>query len=443
MIIEFAITNFRSFRERQVISLLPSGKIRERQIVPIKYDNYKDLIILPTAVLFGANNSGKSNFLRAIRTLRLLVTNSGNFNSDKKLAANEFFKFDTNTQNEPTTFEVDFIAPTKKRYIYLIKLNSTSVLKEELYFYNISPKNKITINTLYIRDKQDIKFTALKGVKESVKFGENQLFLSRADIAGNNEMKDVYSFFAEHLVTIQMAETEYTSFLTNQYAKFINENKDSKIFKLIEIILKETDTGILGLETGLSDVDKISFRGSLSQNIKDKIFEQLKYEIKTKHKLFKGNEEVGQYTISLKEESTGTRKLLGLLPLVLIALQEGSTLLIDEMNTSLHTEMTSWIIDLFNNKKTNPNNAQLINTTHDIALLDRTLYEKDQVFVLEKNSFGATEMLSFADFTGLRKEKQISDYYETGRLGGVPNITKSYLEHEIIEHLKNGKTKEE
>jgi uncharacterized protein len=443
MLIEFAVTNFRSFRERKVLSLLPSGKIRNRQIMPLKTDNYPKLQILRSAVLYGANNAGKSNFLLAVRALDWLVCNSGSFNSDKRLDANEFFWFDTNTKSQPTTFEIDFITINKKRYSFTVTFTNTEILKEELFFYNVSETGKITVKTLYERNKQAIKFTALKGARESIRFEPNQLFLSRADIEGNQELKEVYSFFAKHLYISQLTEIEYTNFLTKGYAEFIAENKKSKTLELVDTILRETNTGILGIETGLVDVSKIPFLENLPQPIKDKLFEQLKYELRTRHKLFDGNEEIGEETLPLQEQSTGTRKLIGLIPLIVSALEDGDVLFIDEMHTSMHTDITTWLNELFNDSETNPNDAQLITTTHDITLLHKDLYEKDQIFIVEKDKYGASDLFSFADVTGIRSNNRLSDYYETGRLGGVPHIAKPYLEHVISQYLKDVKTKEQ
>lgn len=443
MLIEISITNFRSFREKQTFSLMPSGKIRKREIKTLKSIEYPKVEVLNSAILFGPNNSGKSNFIEVFKALKWFITSSGKFNSDDKILANEFFFFDLKTKDKPTTFEIDFIAPNKKRYNYLITFGSNVIIEENLYCYNVSASGKVNVNTLFERKEQSIKFVSLKGAKDSVSFEPNQLFLSKGDNAGNQELKEVYSFFTTKLSPLAFAETgEYSDFLIRKYGVFAFENPESSLLKLIDSILQETNSGILGIETNRVDLTKIKLSEDISQEIKDKIYERLKYELKTKHKLFDGEQEVGIETISLKEQSTGTRKLIGILPVIVDALQNGYVLLIDEMNTSLHTEITSWLIDLFNNPKTNPYSSQLIITTHDITLLNKNLYEKDQIFVVKKDKFGATSMYSFADFTGLRKvdNNRLADFYETGRLGGLPHIAKPYLENLISQFIEDGKT---
>jgi uncharacterized protein len=441
MLIEFAITNFRSFQSRQVFSLLPSAKVKQRYNPLLATEKYPKIQVPPSAVIYGANNAGKSNFLGAIKALEWLVCNSASFNSNQKLVANEFFIFNTKTKEQPTTFEIDFIAPNKKRYNYQICFNTTQVLEEALYVYNISETGKMSASTLFERTKQEIKFPALKGVRKEVRFQENQLFLSRGDVEGNEELRQVYAFFAHHLSILKLTETEYTDFLTRSYANFAANNPENPILKTIEIILKETDTGILGIETNLIDKDKIGFGEDVPQAIKDKIFEQLKYEIRTKHRLFDGDTEIGTESIALQEQSTGTRKLLGLTPIILTALEDGDVLFIDEMNTSMHTHITSFLITLFNDKTTNPNGAQLIITTHDIQIIRDDIFDKDQIFMVEKSAAGASELSSFANITGLRNEARLDEFYATGRLGGTPTIATPYLQHVISKFLADAKTK--
>ncbi len=439
MLLEFTVVNFKSFREKQVFSMLPSSKLRTRLISPLQASRYAKMQALPTSVIYGPNNAGKSNLVKAFKALQNLVRNSGNFNSDRLLDENNFFDLDIQTQNQATSFEIDFIAPNNKRYVYNLLFTKTHVLTEELFVYNISETGITTLNTLYKRNKQDIKFTALKGVRENISFNKNQLFLSRGDIEGNEMLKEVYSFFSSQLKIFLYSEDQYLNVLEHLYPTLIDKH-GQKIIDLIDVILQETDTGILGIEGRLPDTDSVHFSQNIPVETRKKILARLPSSISTRHKLFDGEEEVGYIPLPLILQSTGTRKILGLVPIIILALDKGSVLIIDEMTTSLHTEMVSWLIDLFNQPETNPNKAQLIFTTHDISLLDRQLYDRDQIHIVEKNKYGASESYSFADITGLRPNSQLSDYYETGRLGGVPHIVKPYLTYVISQYLNHVET---
>ncbi|TAE10235.1 MAG: ATP-binding protein [Bacteroidetes bacterium] len=433
MLIEFAVTNFRSFKERQVFSMLPASNVVERTILPLKADQYPDLHVLPTAVLYGRNNSGKSNFLKAFRALKWLVTESTNFNSNKKLNANEFFLLNNQTLKKSTIFEIDFVAPNQKRYEYFIEFNQKEILIEQLYTKNSEYNKQLMFN----RQGLDVTLGTMEQL--DFKFLHNQLYLSIGDNKAVKELQEVYTFFAEHLIIQQFTETEYTNYLTQAFTNFVAENEAQEMLSLIEKVLQETDTNILGIETSAIDIDKIHFPDDTPQKVKDRILDQLKYEIRTKHTMFDGTDEIGVTFMPLEFQSVGTRKLLGLTPSLISALSDGDILFIDEMNTSMHTELTTWLIDLFNNPETNPNKAQLVITTHDIALLDKQLYEKDHIYIVEKNKYGASELYSFADIDGLPNNARLSDYYESGRLGGIPHITKPYLQHVIKQFLQHEK----
>jgi len=444
MLVEFSVANFRSLKAQQTFSLLPAGKIRERIVKPFPSQHYKHLQVLPTAVLYGPNNSGKSNFLQACEALQWLVMKSGHFNSDQKLEVNEYFAFNIESHQQPTELEVDFIASNQRRYVYALVFDQKRIIKEELHFYNISPTGKTTVKKLFQRNEQTISFSSdLKGSKSGVSFGENQLFLSRADIGGNEELQVVYRFFSSDLFILQFTETEYTDFLTRRYAKFIAENKNSRLVTLVEQILAEMDSNIVGIDTLSFDVNKMAFPEGITQEVKDKVFEELKHEIQTKHKLFDNGQQVGEVKQSLHNQSTGTRKILGLLPIVLSALQNGETLFVDELNTSLHTEVTALMINWFNDPAINPRGAQLILTTHDITLLDKQLFDTDPIFVLEKDQFAESNLYTFADFSGLRQGTRLSDYYNHGRLGGIPDIATNPYVKDLIRSFVNQEHEEQ
>jgi AAA15 family ATPase/GTPase len=185
MLIAFAVTNFRSLQARQVFSMLPSTRVKERSFPLLRSETYEKLLLQPTAVLYGANNSGKSNFLKAVYALKWLVEHSGKLNSEESLEANEFFLLNAQTENQPTTFEMDFIAPNQLRYRYLVTFDQQKIISEVLSVYNHTAQGKITLVTLFDRNVgKPIKFgDALRGRKKDIEaaLNRNQLFLSKAD----------------------------------------------------------------------------------------------------------------------------------------------------------------------------------------------------------------------------------------------------------------------
>jgi AAA15 family ATPase/GTPase len=438
MLIEFSVQNFRSFKEKVTFSLLPASINEKRKVMPILIEDYKDLAVLPGAILYGPNNSGKSNLLLAVNVLCLLVTKSGSFNSDEKLS-DDVFAFDIDQKEKPIMLEIEFIAPNKSRYHLHVSILNNQIIEEQLIRYNHSPAGKTTKQTLYKRFAQEISFPSnhLKGSK-NFNFNQNQLFLSRGDIEGNEELQEVYAFFSK-LHVRQLAEMRYVEYLMNNYSLFIQKGEDIKTKQLIDKIVSEFDKTIVELQTGALNFDKINFKSDMPDEMKETIFEKLKKETFTVHKLYKEGKEVGKVQMPLSRQSTGMRKFLAILPDILPVLQDGGVLFLDELNVSLHTEITAFILGLFNNSKTNPKHAQLISTTHDIMLLNHALFDRDQIYITEKDEYGASTLFSFSDynFSNLRSPN-LAQYYESGKVGGLPTLFIPYINSIISQYLQNG-----
>jgi AAA15 family ATPase/GTPase len=438
MLIEFSVTNFRSFKEQVTLSLLPAAIREKRKVTPILIEDYRDLSLLPSAILYGPNNSGKSNLFTAAAALRWLVVKSGNFNSDKDLP-NEVFVMDLRCKDLPTVFEIDFLAKNGKRYEYSVAFKEQEIINEELIRYESRPK-KTTRLTLFSRNKQEVKFpgNSLKGSK-SFNFEKNQLVLSRGDIEGNDELQEVYSFFSS-LKVHQLAEADYVEFLAKNYSKFVQKDPNSEIKQAIDQIIAEFDKSIIELRSAARDVSKVKFPEDIPDKIKEDLLDRLKSQTYTIHRLYEKGKDTGDTVeLSLSKQSTGMRKFLAILPEVLPILENGGVLFLDELNVSLHTEITTFIINLFKNPKTNPKHAQLITTTHDMMLLNRSLFDRDQIYVTEKDEFGASVLYAFSDYNfGKMRSPNLAQYYESGKVGGVPQLFVSYINSIITKYLENG-----
>ncbi|MBI1228074.1 MAG: AAA family ATPase [Bacteroidetes bacterium] len=448
MLLEFAVTNFRSIKERQVLSLIPSGKIRERPHQPARSDVYPNVFALKSAVVYGPNNAGKSNLLKALRAAKWLVDNSNSFQPGAKLEANEFFHFDLGTRKKPTVFELDFIAPDNLRYQYTIEFDQQQILKEALFFFPKKEEGRMTSTRLYLREKGNpIKFGEnYRGQKKSIEeeLLPNQLFLSKAVNRNQEQLIPVFLFFSQHL-GISILPEDYDEIQLSMLGKYIVENKETPIVKLIENLLSEVDSGIMGIEVGEDgEMPSIKFPEGFPETEKEKIkkdfIERFKYRIRIKHRMFDGKKEIGTDTLPLKEQSTGTVKFFNVIQLMLVALIDGDTLVIDELDKSLHSNLTLSLINLFHNEKTNPKNAQLIFTTHDPTLLASGSFGRDQMYFLEKNEFGATEVFSLSSFTGLRPETPLRDWYLSGRFGAIPLLDEEKIFSEVANSgIFNGK----
>lgn len=434
MLLEFKVSNFRSIKEEQILSMLPSTKLRKRFNPLTKVEHYPNLKLLNSVCIYGSNNSGKSNFLKAFRAIKFLVANSHKLNKGETLEPNEYFKLNKETLYQPTSIEIDFISPIDEiRYKYNVVFNSKKIEKEELAFYSHNESGKMIPSLLFSRDSEkNINFgSKYKGAKD-IRFIENQLFLSKAVQEDQKQLDPPYLFFTENIDMSIFHDEEYDELLLSNLGEFISENKESPITNLIDKIISKVDVGIISLEIASNNkMSEIKFPQEIPKEIQDKIIKSFKYQIKTKHRLFDKEKEIGITNLSINEQSTGTIKFFNMLYLILKALSAGNILLVDELDKSLHTDLTKVLIDLFNNPETNPKNAQLIFVTHDASLMDEDIFDRDQIYMIEKNMFGASELYSVSSFENIRANISFEKWYRTGRFGAKPNINNSALKASI------------
>ncbi len=415
MLIQVSAKNFRSIKEEQIFSMLPAPKVGEMEENVITIDKMKSL--LKTAVIYGANASGKSNVLLILYALQHLVVSSKSFEVEDKILPYEPYQLDVATQNSPTELSIEFIAKDNIRYIYEIAFNDRHFLKEKLVFF---PKGQPS--TLYERVGDNIKFgTRLSGRKKFIadSLYNNQLFLSTVRTEKNEQLLAPYNFFSNGLfVSTQINEEALIQFYTNKIAKGDVPNFQDNVNKL----LNAADTGIIALTIeerppldGLPE--------DMGEEEKKEIIETYKYRIRTQHALYDKGVLQGYISFRLREESTGTIKLLSVGGLVLEALADGQVLVIDEFDKSLHPDLVGMLIKLFHNPDTNPYNAQLIFATHNTSLLSQEIFRRDQVWFVDKNFRGESRFYSLSDFTGIRKDIPFEKWYLTGKFNAKPAIT--------------------
>jgi uncharacterized protein len=434
MLIEFAITNFRSIKERQVLSMLPSDRVkadnRKNPLFPIV--GYKDLNVLAIAAIWGRNSAGKSNIIKAFHGLRWLVHHSHRFTKGDFLHANESFLFDIGFQKQPTVFEIDFIAEDKKRYLYIIEFNKEAILREELHYYVVSNTGKTNKRKLYARqNEQAITYgDDYKGAKKTVetRTRPNVLFLSKLIADDDKFLEPVFSYLTNF--SISDFSNSYIDFQTRYFAKVATDSGSADI-DILNMALRNIDTGILFLKPSKSDTLPKNITIELKQSDEDLSDEQrrkreelvdtLKTEIKAAHRLFDGNKEIGVYeSFPLGEESEGTRKFIAVFSALMLMLKEGQLFIVDEFEKSFHPLLTKTLVSLVTNPKINAYGAQLIFTTHDDNLMD-TL-DNDQINLVHKDFTGASEIYTASDVRGLRGDVSGAKRYLRGEFEAIPTI---------------------
>ncbi len=423
MLLELKVKNFRSIKDWQSFSMLAENKVNELEESLIQHTGHE---ILSSSIIYGRNASGKSNILKAFRALRFMVLKSSNFKVDTKIPAYEPYKLDNVSQNELTEFYIDFIANDDLRYIYEIGFDSNIIAYERLKFY---PK-KQSANLFDRTHGSSIKYgDYLKGRKKEVeeKLYDNQSFLSKVGSEKFDSLKNAYLFFSKYLFTSTLHDTKYDDLLIRIFTNKMAKDEIPYFKENINKLMKVADTGIDCIDIKEDEIDMEDLPTEMSSKEKEELVEKYKYKIRTVHKKFDGDKIIGEEKFRLKEESTGTIKLLAIGGLILDALSDGTVLIIDELDKSLHPKLTRTLINIFHSKKTNPKNAQLIFATHDVSLLDPELFRRDQVWFAEKEFEGWSHYYSISDISGIRANAPYEKYYMSGRLGATPVINQNEL----------------
>ena len=414
MIVDFTVTNFRSFRDETFFSMnveQPKAHLPES----ISYPLNDKLGVLRSAGIYGANASGKSNILLALSALQWLVEESGDLKEDQKLHVYEPYKLSKTKRKEPTKFEIEFIGLDNIRYIYSVSFNRTEITSEKLDFY--PSRQKANIFTREEGDTWDtINFGShYKGGFKRLAFFKNNSYLSKA---GNNAaapelIRNVLQYFRTLLI-----------FGFNQGLSESQIYEDDKLLSKSSELLSKFDTGILNV-TKKQKADPAKYiPDGIPDDIKETLIARRKYDFMFSHK----NENGELIDFFHRDESDGTQKLFSMLPAIITSLEIGSTLIIDELDNSFHPHIAELIIKLFNTSETNKHNAQLIFTTHNVNLMSPENFRRDQIWFTEKNN-GASSIYSLDEFDKgtVTTHSPFGQWYDEGRFGAVPHINFSMI----------------
>ena len=414
MLLRFAISNCYSIRDLQVLDLCAST-LKDSDAGLIQCLASPTGSILPSVVIYGANASGKTNYIFALKMMRDLV-----LTSHTKLGPGDAlpyypFALDHESSRTPTRVEVDFVIEGI-RYHYGFELTDRAFKSEWLFSI---PKSRNRL--LFERDGDNFQFgRELKGQKDIIAAmtRPNSLFLSSAAQNNHSQLSRIFDYFN----TFQFSMVTNVPGLAASI-EFYRSGLDSRVITF----LNEIGTGIIDYR----EVDNPHSSELLSLQREwvssaSRIFnEQIDIEPLVVDKIVKlahRGKDGDLVDLDLDLESAGTRRLLIVLSRVFRALDRGSPIFIDEFDASLHTHAGEMLLNLFLSPETNLNGAQLIATTHDTNLINSRLLRRDQVWLAEKGSDGATELYPLTDF-GTRPGDNLEKGYLQGRFGAVPPDT--------------------
>jgi len=416
MLIEFIVGNYRSFKDPVTFSMV-AAKLRakdktldENNVFPLT----DKISLLKSCAIYGANASGKSNLVEAFRFMRRFVLSSATGMQVDEPINIERFRLSTETENEPSFFETVFYVEDK-RYRYGFTLDKQKIHLEWLYHV---PKVK-EANLFYRKgDEFELSGTFREGKRLQDKTRDNALFLSVVAQFNGAISQTVLRWFRELEVKYGIGDIDREITIDGLEDEILRER--------IIAFVKQMDLGIDDIEIKRPEMASYIVKSSA------KFEDSPEFEdywvpfptISTIHKRYNSNKiEDSSASFDLDEnESEGTQKLFDLAGPILNILQNGRTLVIDELDARLHPLITEAIIQLFNSNETNPNNAQLVFTTHDTNLLSNELFRRDQIWFTEKDKYGATDLYSLAEFKKIRNDASFEKDYITGRYGAIPFI---------------------
>lgn len=435
MLVRFAVENFKSFREEVELDLRATSLKDEGLDSNLLYLPGIKQKLLKSAVVYGNNASGKSNLMLAFSALSHLVTDSVNMNPDDTIRPYEPFRFEESSKNKPVVFEIEFFSADTIRYIYQLSFRSDHIVSESLHFY---PKTQKAL--LFERNNGKVKFgDAFTGEKQSLKkrLLDNQLLLSKAANENIKPVISAYRFFSNHLNVFPYIPEKREQHLERQITRQIAESSDPAFTEKLRKLIKALDTGIENFHSRETDWSDFSFPENMPDKIKSQIKEELKFRLTTYHKYFKGDEEAGEETMDISEESHGTQRLFRMGGLLLNELSRGGVLIMDEFEKNFHPRITRYLIELFHREDVNANNAQFILATHDVTQLSTEVFRRDQIWFTEKNEKGETDIFRASDIEGVRKNTPLDRWYLTGRIGATPAIDDFEFLMEILKDAQS------
>lgn len=420
MLIEFRVSNFRSLRDEQVLSMVASKDktLASTHTVPTGVTAAPAL--LRSAAIYGPNAGGKSNLIKALQYMRGVVVESATIAPSQTFGVQPF-RLDTASAGPPTEFEVTFLLDGV-RYQYGFAMTAERIVGEHLLVYKaFKPQHWFTRRHDATTGRDVYEFgPALKGQKSMWESATrpNALFLSMAVQLNSEQLAPVFDWFARQLVI-------FNEHATLNPRVTLQMLRDPAAKRSICAFLNAADISIADIDVVTRKVpgQTVHFDPDVSKT------EVRAADLDQEELRFKHTTSKGEAVFGMGDESSGTRNLLFMIGPILDIVRNGLTLVVDELDTSLHTLLVRRIVQLFHDTALNTRGAQLIFTTHDTSLLDaHDLFRRDQVWFVEKDRDQASRLYSLTEFSP-RKGEALERGYLMGRYGGLPLLDDLTLGH--------------
>lgn len=388
MLIYLSIENYKSFKEKTTIDFRSTGISELRgNILPGSSDR-----LLKSISIMGPNASGKSNILKGFLMFRYFIVNALSFPLDEIDIPVDPFRLSLDTNDEPTLIEMEIVVDGK-RYIYGMRMKAEAIHQEWLF-----ERLATTTSLIFTREYDEFKLgKSIEEAQQILQFVNAKTpFLS----VGTKFNIDIFKKITDWYINIGRVDglqsEDYMGF-----ACTILENPELKA-RFLNLV-KAADIGISDIRLERPAEDDKSVR------------------IKTIHKIFDiEGREVGEEVFDLsEEESKGTRKYFSLIGMIINSIDRGNLLVIDELDSRLHGDLVNEILRLYNSPLNTE--SQLLNVNLQPSILEPKLLRRDQVYLVEKDIFGASHLTSMVEFD-IRKSQSMAKQYRDRRVGARPVI---------------------
>ena len=413
MLLRFGVFNHLSIRDSQELSFTASS-LKDRREGLIDCVAAPNGSIVPAAVIYGANASGKTNLLGALATMRTLVLRSHAHGEPDGGVPRHAFALDPVYSEIPSRFDIDIVIEGG-RYHYGFEASDTAFESEWLYAFPRSHRR-----TLFERDGDGFHFgRELSGPNKTIAglTRPNSLYVSAAAQNGHEQLSKIFAYFRSI-----RGDRDIDVSSTAASTQLAEDGPDRRVIDF----LRKVGTGVIGYRRKENELTEeiLAFRRGLYAAVKQfaKVSSDWELNLEEKEVTFefahRGQDGRSVY-FDLSWESAGTRRLLVVLGLAFRALDEGVPLYIDELDTSLHTQACEAVLSLFCSSETNPKGAQLVATTHDTNLMSSSVLRRDQLWFTQKDTGGATQLYPLTDIRTRRGDNFEKGYLQ-GRYGAVP-----------------------
>lgn len=413
MLIEFGVANFRSFHKIQTLSMVASALTQHRDTHTFEARLPGFERFLRSSAIYGANAAGKTNLLLAIKFMQDVVLTSAS-----QGYAYAPFKLCTEALGKPSEFQITF-AHNNTLYEYGFSLTESRITSEWLTEY-VTRKGRRLFQRQYDEKKKSYEWdfsSHLRGQKTlwSSSTRPNALFLSTAVQLNNTQLKPVFEWFQKRLVIIA-GPTSLNASLTLRLIE-----RDGGIESVLPF-LHEADFHIAGVEVKREPLPQNAAFVSGDHFIEKAPGENVPHIVTVSflHRTTDSNETVA---MPISDESSGTQAFFQTAGAYLNVLQNGEVLLVDEIDRSLHPLLTRFLINKFNSHS-NEKNAQIIFSTHNVSLMDKDLFRRDQIWFVEKRDDAASWLYPLTDFHP-REDEALARGYLRGRYGALPIVDQS------------------